>query len=158
MNKLLSKVKLLLYKYKLLKTNDLYSKLDYIKLSNFSIYNSDYKGVHLPFISKDIIKYIDELKYINNYNINISYIKVKAINNDTFSDISIMRWMTDDSKILKNDIAILKLWCEESEKIFRRYDIISKDPNNHVAYSNSIKIKPYIINIEYIVDGIFNII
>lgn len=151
--KILKYIRFILYELKIIKLYLLTDKIEYLLVKNISIYDNDNISNALgKFISKDIISFIAELSEHNNFDIYNKRAIVKPISSDRLHIKTYLKWCTENDRLLSNENVIIHTFLKESLVFIIRYNDISKNLENNIGYSNSIKLKPYIINIEMIIN------
>jgi hypothetical protein len=152
------KIKLFLYKIKLLKPDTLLKKLEVLKLANISLYDEPYRYILINSIETDITEYKDELVRINTSNLLSEYFNYKPRSSDNYITTQAYAWCSYDNKIIPNSKDIFLEWIIEAEIFIKTIETHSVDFNNNYGYTNSTKLRPYIINLDYIISSISNVI
>jgi len=151
--KIISKIKLLLYQSGIYKPKTVEDKLSIIL--NLELDINKIKNLNISVVTDSIIKYTEELnEIIEHDNINIFNRNVKIISPSIITNVTISEWFSLDNRIIDLDNKFLTDWLLSSIKIIKLYKLLSHDMKENTMYNNSMKIKPYIINIENIVDNI----
>jgi len=141
-----------LYKVGILKLTTIEDKIKYLLIFDIDMYNNKYKSIIGTFIEEDIVRYIEQLNYVNNYDIYGSYIVIKKIDNDSLYRKSYSRWCSNKGNIIYDSEDKVKVVLTSMLTFIKLYNSIKKDMNLNIAYSNHLKIKPYYINIENIIN------
>jgi len=148
---MLKKIKMLLFGKKLAKPKNYIEKIDYLLLNKLDYFTEDTMRLTLSTLEDDIYKYVRYLSLLVKSDFINSYVNVKNVNNNTLKEISVARWFSNNGTIENTD-EVYQEWLRHSKELLKIYYVISKDMSNHTTYGNAIKIQPYIINIERIVD------
>lgn len=156
MNFILEKIRLFLYNNELLLINTIERKVDYLKLSKINIYSDKYIFKSNLFLENNILIYIDVLKKILKRDFDKEYIYVKDITTDEFVIKDFGVWYSDNEYSLDTNIE-LDIFLDLSLELITRYNKISSDFIDPVHYHNSSKIKPYIINIDLIINKLVDL-
>jgi len=107
--------------------------------------------VNIKSIENNIVEYTNAINnLIDNINNNLN--EISKIKDLFIQDKRLGLWMSDnDDNILVNTDGYLKRFFKASLKLNEIYILYSSDLSNSEAYWISMKIKPYIINIEGII-------
>ncbi len=151
MRKIINFIMLLLYRLKIFKMVTTLDRIKYISLCNISLYEKPYCSADIYVQEKDIHAYLTELKNINAFDLESGYYNYKPISTDRVIKMPLFQWCSHDNKIIPNEKTIFKEFLLEAAIFIANNIKGSKNTNNHYAFSNSHKLKPYIINIDYIV-------
>lgn len=148
--------RLLIYLYELLlpkkRDKTLVEKIDYLLKVKLEPYNMKFITNRNYFLEKNIntyrgvIEHLLTLDYIN------TKVTIRPIVEGTHPYMTYGLWFSPNNEILDTTPNDIYLWLKTVRKYVILYESIYKDYNNHIAMINSIKIKPYIINIESIVE------
>jgi hypothetical protein len=143
------------------------NKIDYI------INTNKYKNIKnkkIVTVESNIVLYIDTIKNILYQNLLENNVFVKDITNNSIIEISLYKWLTYDNKILDNKDDYLLEWLKLSKQLLTKYNILEEYlTNNDIKYTDGVitieeelntvpisynirRLKPYIINIENVVD------
>jgi hypothetical protein len=146
--------KIYLHKYGIKELTDILDILEYIKKYKIDPYRA-HNQVYIETVTGNIISYTKELKNINNTNLIENYVTVKPITMDSLVYISLDQWFTDGVHMVDDAQDAYLKWIDEVIIILTEYQLLLKNPHTGKISGNSIKIRPYIINIEKIVGIIF---
>jgi len=155
---LLYYIKKILYQRDWLTPKTTSDKIDYIIAKEISLYDSIYRSKYVAFITSDVIEYKEELRYINTFDIYSKYITVKRISPDILKSITLNNWCSDNGRLIPEERLAFIEWLEEAKNLLLTYKIASASVNLNILYSNSMKIRPYEININDIVGEIYSIL
>ena len=144
-------IKYKLYRLKLYKPIALLDKIHIAQHMDIFIYNSYLTNMRIDSIENNIVTYIDVIKKYKNYDLVNEYVPIHTTTNTRATIYSL--WYTDsDNNLL--DSSVITTWLKEAEIFCNIYNTcknaIGADTKQ---YSNSVKLQPYIINIEAILDG-----
>lgn len=154
MNMLLNKIKLLLYDLKIKKIVTILDKIDYLLLCDISLYDEPYRYIILNSLETDIYTYKAELKRINTYNLLSAYFPYTPKSSTEYVRTQAYLWMSSGGKIIDNPNYMLFEFLSEARTFIYNHEMYCKDFSNNYGYSNSIKLKPYIINLDYIINNL----
>jgi len=123
--------------------------LIYLKKNPYDLYNVSIKTIEL-----DIVDYINVLNSFIGEDVNNEILTVKNITEESVYTKDIVVWATNNEHILEDIINYMELWLTASLDIVSLYTHTKTNVANVIAQRNSILLKPYIINIELIVDAL----
>lgn len=146
------KIKMLLYDKGYVKPKTIFDKLDYLKWKGIEPYDTYISAVNIQSVASDITKYNIELAELLEQNYLEDYVVVKSITRDSYYDINIIGWFSDNGRYISNVNYEYNLWLDQCRNILKYYYAIKDNHSDYIAHGNSIKIQPYIINIERIVN------
>lgn len=119
----------------------------------FDPYSEEYRSLKLKFIHKNINNSIDNLTIIKNGIETNNFIAPKITETNVMS-YSMSRWFTDDDhNIIYNTTDKWEEYIDLHIWLIDWYDENIKDFSNP-KYGVSYKLKPYIINIELVLDAL----
>ena len=133
-------------------------KLNKLLKSKINIVGTELLHTKRLFISKDAYKYIMELEYIINSDIAKEAIYIKPITNDKLYEVTYLNWLSNDGYIEEDINGLLYRFISVCDKFYYIYLTGNKDTKNIVYYNNCRKLRPYITNIEEILDDILSIV
>ncbi len=151
MRRLINFVMLWLYRLKIFKMITTIDRIKYLLLCDISLYEKPYCSGEIYVQEKDIYEYLMELKSINSFDLENGYYNYKPISTDRVIKLPLFQWCSHNNKIIANERIILREFLLEANIFIANNDKGSKNTINHYAFSNSHKLKPYIINLDYIV-------
>lgn len=157
MRKLIDRIIVLLYVFKILditKTTDTYIRIKYLLKKKINIYNNPKGRIPIECIETDIIAFTEALKNINEFPIFENYLEIKRITENSLKHMTLLAWCTINKRLLTDESKYINMMLIEADKLYSLYQYIQNKPTLDTAYSNSIKIKPYIINIIRLVDNL----
>ena len=154
---MLNNIKKILYQYNILKPKTTIDKIDYLKLHNISLYDSEYRSKIVSFVTKDIVEYNKELVDIIEFDLYGKYITVKKITPNIVRSMTFDKWCSEEGRLLSNEIEILNAWLTTSKQFLELYETASRSVSLNILYSNSMKIRPYASNVEDIVDELYTV-
>jgi len=128
--------------------------LEYIKrykLDPYEIHNE----VVIDVVTNNIVDYTKELKDINNINLLEEYAIVKPITMNSVESLALDHWFSDGVYMVSDVNIAYREWLNEVTIIMTEFELMKANINTGKLNGNSIKIRPYIINIEKIVGIIF---
>jgi len=147
-----NKIKYILFKYNLNNAKNIYDKINLIKASNIDL--TIINDV-IPTLTKDIVVYIDELKYLTDDEIYTTKKNIKNINSNSILNKRISLWMTNDGYLINDNYNALIEWLDLSELLLNIYDISKTNNQDINLKTNMYRVSPYIKNINDIIDTIF---
>jgi len=150
------KIKKILLQIGFLKLDTLEKKIDYLidNLDKIDLYKGTYRSKYCMFIEKDILIYTKSLSEINKFEIDTKYITVKKITENSLSNVTFLKWCSDNNRVIEDRALVIKNFLLECKDFITLFKIASSSINSNILYSNSLKIKPYYYNIEIIIDNI----
>jgi hypothetical protein len=157
LKKLIEYIIVLLYVFKVLnitKNTDTYIRIKYLLKKKINVYNNPKSRIHIECIETDIIAFTEAIKKINEFPIFDSYLEIKRITENSIKHKTMLEWCTKNRYLLTDESKYINNMLIEAEKLYNLYQYIQNKPTLDIAYSNSIKIKPYIINIIRLVDNL----
>jgi len=144
-------IKFILYLIKLYKPTKLIDKIHILQYKSINMYTSTISNKRVSTIEKNIIKYIDILDKYNKEDMVNGYITLPKVRSSRI--VAYSHWYCDENyNMLTNDE--LQTWLSSAEIFVNRYMLCVQEIGKGIAYSNSVKLQSYIINIESIVDDI----
>jgi hypothetical protein len=150
-------IKLKLFRMGFYKINTFEEKIKFLLESKIDLYEAFFRSKYGIFICKDIKEYIIDLDDIDKFELKDTYYPYKNITNDTLFNKTYNKWATDDGRFI-DQVEEFKLWLTLAKSVHNKLTIGAKLPTMNIYYNNSLKLKPYIINIENIVNHVFNYI
>lgn len=150
-------IKKILYQKNIITPKTIYEKIDYLLMFDVSLYTDLYRSKITSFVTDDILKYKNEIAYINNFDMYSKYIDVKQISPNLIKSLTFSKWCSDEGHILEDEILELKYWLIEARKLIENHETASRSVSLNILYSNSLKIRPYSINIKDIVEDIYSV-
>lgn len=156
MSGILGKIKLFLYNNEILSLNSFERKIEYLLLSNLNLYDKEYIFKSTLLLEKDIISYIEEIERLIKYDLEKDYVTVKDINADSYVIKDLGVWCSDNGNVIDSFNYINK-FLNLSLILYNKFNIICNNNIEPVLFYNSSKIKPYIINIDLIVNKLVDI-
>jgi len=143
-----------LYRFGIIKLTDILDILEYIKRYKVDPYKS-HNEVTIETVTNNIVDYTNEIKKINDTDLIEEYVIVKPITMNHLVNITLDQWFSDGTYMLNDVNLSYQEWLYEITVIITEDRIAKKNIHNGKLGGNSIKIRPYIINIEKIVGTIF---
>jgi len=115
-------------------------------------YSDNYNSLRIRSLELNVFDYIDVMndiiKGLDNDSVNI-----KRVTENSIKDLRFNLWFTDSSmKIITEPENLWKKYSSTALELAKRYEYLTKDMSRTKEYGISIKLRPYIINIEDIVD------
>jgi len=153
---MINTIKCALYKKGYAKPKELMDKIIYLKYLKIKPYNM--RLVKIRTIELDIIDYINIMNMFIGINIYEKMLDVKPITEDTPITMSIHSWLTNNGHILDDIDRVLDDWLNTSLTLLSLFKQCDDNVGNITLQRNSILLRPYIINIESIVDAILGAI
>lgn len=144
------KIKFILYKYGYIKFNNILDKIDYLKTIDFNPYRKT--DIRIPTLEKDIIAYINILYEIKETKLYEEYVVVKSITNDTLIYPHISNWFSNNNHMLTDTNHVYYNFLELAKEVYILNDLAQANVSNVYLQRNAIRIRPYITNIESIID------
>ena len=149
---MLGKIYDFLTRHSLIKPKTTLEKINIIKDKTFNPYSSLF---YIESVVDNIDIYIKDLEFIINADIENTYPKFRMISSIDVVTIPIYKFFTRDEHIMEDYDMVLKEWLDKALKVLDLYETASKSIGLGYLYSNSNKIKPYVINIESIIDILY---
>lgn len=147
-------IRMHLYRFGIIELTDILDILEYIKRYNIDPYEL-HKRVSINTVTNNIVDYTNEIRKINKTNLIEEYVIVKPITMNNVIDVTLDKWFSDGTYMVKDTNLAYQEWLDEVTIIITENMLMSKNIHNGKLGGNSIKIRPYIINIEKIVGIIF---
>jgi len=150
---MLDKIKLWLYKINVLKKDTLINKIDYLLLLNIDLNSVSIQYTNINSFSNNINEYIDIIDKYLDFNLELEHIEppVYTKYNSTFYS-----WYTSSDELKKLDSIVLLDWLSKAKQFILKIEGGIMLANLPRYQTNSIKLKPYIIDIEHIVVDILD--
>lgn len=148
---MLNKIRYLLYKYNIIKPKTFIEKVNYILYMNIDIY-SKLSYNKRRFINKDIIKSMQFMEFVLQSDFKETYID--ELLKYEYYYVTLTEWFTENDRMIINPYDTLYKWLCLAVELKEKYEYGIKDKNTGKLYANSNKLKPYIINIEEIVEDV----
>ena len=152
------KIKYILYRKGYLSLNSISDKIDYLKTININPYNSKYMRVNMISIERDIVTYTHVFDMLLREDFVHSRVNVKKITENVLHNTTLIHWFSNNGHYVDNINELFSIWLTYAQELVNMYDASRYNSTNAVMVGNSIKIQPYIINIENIVDTILETI
>lgn len=153
MQKLINKIKILLFKYKLFKPIKLADKILIVKYSNIEIYKLKNSSTN-SFINENILIDIEHLENILKRDFSNEYVYELNLQNKETYIRTLKRWFSSNDRYVNNIDKIFITWLDLANRLNTVYAAGVKSVGSGKLYSNSIKAKPFINHIEIILDKI----
>lgn len=128
------------------------TKKDYLLVKIKNVYIGKFYTTHFDFAYEDIYQHILLLRKLNSYDIEHDYMLLHEKPPTVFVDITISDWFTIDGCILNNSLALFKEWIELSEQLVVKYNNGINNISNSIHNGNAVRLQPYIIHIEHILE------
>jgi len=144
-------IKLIFYLLGMYTPTSLIDKIYILRHRSINMYTTTISNKRVTSIEKDIVTYNYILDKYNQEDMVTRYIKIPNMRNNTITTYS--RWYSDSNNNMLTDYELYN-WLTISEIFVLRFMLYNSEVGEGIAYSNSIKLQPYIINIENIVDDI----
>lgn len=149
------KIKYILYKKGYLKLDTLDKKIDFILMfiNNINMYSIFYRNKHIDFLEKDILEYINKIKYLLMQGLETKILSINNITESSYINTSFSFWYSNNKSILDTNNELIEWlnlvkdfgnWCSSAKSNF----------NNTYVSVNYRKLSPYYLNITNIVDSI----
>ena len=146
--KLLLKLMLWLHKHTVFKITKQQTMIRLLNNVYFNIYEiEDLKNV---FITRDIIKSIETIDRLLEFNYTSGYIDIIKIENNN----SLKYWYSDNGHYI--DDAIIKEWLYKASLLIELYELISVPDGTMYKHTNSLRILPIVNEINIVVKHLFN--
>lgn len=147
------KIKFILYNLGIIDLNKIDDMVAYLLNNEVNMHNANILELKLVTVRKDIIEYIELIDKLIKQNILDVYLdrRYLTINYDRIFYYS---WYTDNSTILTGD-TMFKVFLSSYIELKQLHTEAKLKLGEGVGYSNSIKLEPYIINIENIIKDVF---
>jgi hypothetical protein len=132
--------------------NDIIEKIEILKTTKIEPYISLYT---IDIFHRDIIDYINDLNFILEADLETSYPRFRQITPASVVTVDVGKFFTNENFLLEDVDAIFNMWLDLLIRFIRLYEIGIASLGKGYLYSNSNKLRPYIINIEHIVNTIY---
>jgi hypothetical protein len=153
----INKILLLLYRFKILKIRTLLDRIKFLKLCNISLYEKPYSSGTIYSQEKDLVDYIELFKGINCFDLETGYYPYKPISTERVIKLQLYQWCSSSGKMLPNEREVFNTFLDVASVFVTSYEKGAKNNLNHFAFTNSHKLKPYIINLDYIAQYIVDL-
>lgn len=135
-----------------IRNKSLIEKIDFLLKVNIVPYNVNFITESNYFIENSIAYYTYVLEEINKLDYKKSKLSIRMIVGGTQPHLTYAKWFSPNNTVSETTIDDIKKWLIAAKKFVMLFESIANDYNNHIGIINSGKIKPYIINIEHIVE------
>lgn len=151
------KIKLILYQKGLFKLDTLEKKIEYLikHFDKINLYSKDFRNVYEDFLEKDIVRYIETLRFILRSSLETKPISINPITDSSYYRITYSFWYSNQGEIINNN-ETLKEWLQQALQFIKWGDVAKKDYNKAYNSSNFRKLSPYYLNITNIIDTLIN--
>jgi len=150
---MLNIIKNLVNKFKPDKKKTLKEKIEYLKTIDIDPYN---KVFYITTFNNNIIDYIEDLEFILNSDLENTYPRFKKITPINIKQIYIMYFFSNNESFLTEPKLTFNKWLDLILDVIEIYEIAKSSIGKGYLYSNSLKIKPYILDIENIINTIYD--
>ena len=147
-------VRIFLHRCGIKELTDTLDILEYIKRYNIDPYKT-HNEVVIEVVTDNIVDYTKELNKINNTDLLEEYVAVKRITPNIVKSLTLDHWFSDGVYMVGDTNIAYQEWLNEVTIIMTEFELMQANINTGKLNGNSIKIRPYIINIEKIVGIIF---
>jgi len=134
---------------------DLLAKLNCIKKNKVvKPYDSEFSNIELNVIDETITHYKNYLQYKIDSDLSVRQ-QIKPMTESGLHTVNLANWFSDERGYMLDNAP--DAWVEFLDTAIDFalwYYLASKNPNDIITYGNSIKLRPYIINLESIADAI----
>lgn len=104
----------------------------------------------------NILEYIERLKQFNSTDMKTSYVEIMNINTGSYISVTIGNWCACNNKYIINIDAVFKEWLRLAENTVNHYEAGKVDYKNAVYNGNSVRVRPYVNDINNILDHILS--
>lgn len=139
---------------KSIKKKSVIEKINFLLKNVIQSYNINFITNSNYFIESDIIAYTYALKSYMELDYMTVKVKVRPIISGTHHYLTYGKWFSPKGGMLTDTNNDIINWLNTAKEFYLVYQNMTSDHNNQIAVINSGKIKPYIINIEQIVDDL----
>lgn len=145
-----------LLRFNLVRPKTIFEKIDFLIAANIDLLEERFnKEVLLAF--EYIVDDIHLLRYINKLDLKNKLVDMPTINQHTIHKTTYSSWCTDKGYIISNRKDIFKIWLEESKKLLLNYEYGITQMGNGKYMANTLRYKPYCVNIYNIVEDVYEI-
>lgn len=147
---MIKRLKCVLYEKGYMKPNEFIDKIVYLKYTKLNPYKLP--AYRIKSIESDIIDYVNTLATFLEINTYTELLPVKVVTEDTVQNMNIHSWFTNNNHIIDDVDSTLDTWFDLIIEIHAIFIQCTNNVSNTVSQRNSILLRPYIINIESIID------